>query len=204
MSTVLDQIQAEIAKLNTKTAKTNVGTIVTLADGVAARLQKEPAVMGDLREAVTSIPGVDRLLVTANLSDGSRDPVERAAALNRYPGRNGDLMVVVKRHWQLLPRAAATASMHGSPYDYDQRVPIVLFGAGIKPGRYAGSASPAASASGWSARAVRVSATSGTSPNASAVRRRARPPGWRRVAMQSSWRGGKETRRAESIREGWL
>ena len=36
MSTVLDQIQAEIAKLNTKTAKTNVGTIVTLADGVAS------------------------------------------------------------------------------------------------------------------------------------------------------------------------
>jgi predicted AlkP superfamily pyrophosphatase or phosphodiesterase len=29
------------------------------------------------------------------------------------------------------------------PYDYDQRVPVILYGAGIKPGRYNLPASPA-------------------------------------------------------------
>ena len=35
MSTVLEQIQEEIAKLDTGTTRTNVGRITTLADGVA-------------------------------------------------------------------------------------------------------------------------------------------------------------------------
>lgn len=26
-------------------------------------------------------------------------------------------------------------SVHGSPYEYDRRVPIILLGAGVKPGR---------------------------------------------------------------------
>jgi arylsulfatase A-like enzyme len=32
---------------------------------------------------------------------------------------------------------------HGSPSPDDQRVPVVLFGSGIKPGRYDSAASPA-------------------------------------------------------------
>jgi predicted AlkP superfamily pyrophosphatase or phosphodiesterase len=118
-------------------------TFLKLADGVAARLQQEPAVLRRLQEEVTSIPGIARLLVTAQMSETSKDPIERAAALSRFPGRNGELIVVAKPDWQFLGRNAATASMHGSPYDYDQRVPIVLLGAGIRPGRYPNAATPA-------------------------------------------------------------
>ena len=32
---------------------------------------------------------------------------------------------------------------HGTDYNYDQDVPVVLFGAGIKAGRYWGAATPA-------------------------------------------------------------
>jgi predicted AlkP superfamily pyrophosphatase or phosphodiesterase len=32
---------------------------------------------------------------------------------------------------------------HGTHYEYDQRVPVVLFGASVRPGRYAGAATPA-------------------------------------------------------------
>ena len=119
------------------------GTYLKLADGVAARLQKEPAVLRTLQKEVESIPGIARLLVTDQVSETSKDPIERAAVLSRFPGRNGELLVVAKPDWQLLGRNAATASMHGSPYDYDQRVPIVLLGAGIRPGRYTNAATPA-------------------------------------------------------------
>jgi predicted AlkP superfamily pyrophosphatase or phosphodiesterase len=54
---------------------------------------------------------------------------QRVAA-NVYPGRVGDLYVL------LQPGTAAAAARgytagHGSPYDYDRRVPILFYGAGI-------------------------------------------------------------------------
>jgi arylsulfatase A-like enzyme len=50
---------------------------------------------------------------------------------------------VTKPHWPLEGRAVGQAGSHGSPYDYDQRVPVVLFGAGIKAGRYDRAVTPA-------------------------------------------------------------
>jgi len=35
------------------------------------------------------------------------------------------------------------ATTHGTLYPYDARVPLVLFGARVRPGRYDGQASPA-------------------------------------------------------------
>ncbi|HZJ29930.1 MAG TPA: hypothetical protein VFD21_00060, partial [Vicinamibacterales bacterium] len=53
------------------------------------------------------------------------------------------LIIVTKPNWPLGGRVAAEAGSHGAPYDYDQRVPVILFGAGIKPGRYDRAATPA-------------------------------------------------------------
>ena len=119
------------------------GTLLKLADGVAVRLQKEPAVWRTLQSEVTSIPGIARLLLTDQMAGTSKDTIERAAALSRFPGRTGELIVVAKPEWQLLGRNTAMASSHGSPYDHDQRVPIVLLGAGVKAGRYTNAATPA-------------------------------------------------------------
>jgi predicted AlkP superfamily pyrophosphatase or phosphodiesterase len=47
-------------------------------------------------------------------------------------------MVVSKEYWH----AAASGTTHGSPYAYDARVPVILMGAGIKPGKYGSAASP--------------------------------------------------------------
>ncbi len=52
-SSVLDQIQAEIAKLDTRVGKTNVGTIVGLADGVAIVEGLSGAMMNEM----ISFPG---------------------------------------------------------------------------------------------------------------------------------------------------
>ena len=43
----------------------------------------------------------------------SKDPQIRAAALSYFPGRSGDLLVLVKENW-LLP---ATGTTHGTLYD---------------------------------------------------------------------------------------
>ena len=38
---------------------------------------------------------------------------------------------------------SSAGTTHGTGYFYDERVPVLLFGAGIKPGKYWGTASPA-------------------------------------------------------------
>lgn len=119
------------------------GDNIWLAAGVMDRLRMQPAVMTAIERAVRAIPGVDRVLRRDTLSETSSDAVVRAAALSAVAGRSGDLIVVTKPNWLLMGRAGTNASGHGTAYDYDQRVPIILFGAGIKAGQYDGAATPA-------------------------------------------------------------
>ena len=51
-----------------------------------------------------------------------------------FPGRSGDVMVVL-RPWRVLDDQATGAS-HGSPWLYDTQVPLLLWGPGIAPGTY--------------------------------------------------------------------
>jgi arylsulfatase A-like enzyme len=44
-----------------------------------------------------------------------------------------------KRNWL----TTSLGTTHGTQHDYDQHVPVVLFGAGIKPGKYQRPVSPA-------------------------------------------------------------
>ncbi|MBX3733510.1 MAG: alkaline phosphatase family protein [Verrucomicrobiae bacterium] len=56
--------------------------------------------------------------------------------LNGYnPERSGDLVLVHKPF--AIPGGSATGTTHGSPYAYDTRVPVLFFGSGFRPGRYA-------------------------------------------------------------------
>jgi predicted AlkP superfamily pyrophosphatase or phosphodiesterase len=114
-----------------------------LADGIFDRIVSDPTLMPAIERAVTTIPGVDRVLRKDMLSEGSSDPIVRAAALSSFEGRSGELIIVPKPHWPLGGRAVGEAGSHGAPYDYDQRVPVILFGSGIKAGRYDRAATPA-------------------------------------------------------------
>ena len=119
------------------------GDNVTLAPGVMARLRAEPAVMRALERAVTAIPGIDRVLRRDALTETSSDATVRAAALSAMDGRSGDLIIITKPYWYLVGRNIANATGHGTAFDYDQQVPLILFGAGIKAGRFDGAATPA-------------------------------------------------------------
>jgi predicted AlkP superfamily pyrophosphatase or phosphodiesterase len=119
------------------------GSQPRLADGALAKLAAQPAVMAEIERAVQTIPGVERLLRTDTLSEQSRDPLVRMAALSHIPGRSGDFVIVPKRNWLVLGRVGPAGTGHGSPYEYDRHVPLILLGGGVKAGRHDRAATPA-------------------------------------------------------------
>jgi phosphopentomutase len=69
------------------------------------------------------------------------------ALLSYYPGRSGDFIVMPKPYWFFVAADGTaqpgSATTHGTMYGYDQKVPIILFGKGVKPGEYARVVTPA-------------------------------------------------------------
>jgi hypothetical protein len=85
----------------------------------------------------------------AELSGGEATLSEfrRAFTFSYFPGRSGDLFVLQKPYWLTDSSAEGskryTGTGHGTPYYYDQRVPILLMGFGIQAGEYFERATPA-------------------------------------------------------------
>jgi predicted AlkP superfamily pyrophosphatase or phosphodiesterase len=119
------------------------GPYVYFAHGILARLRAEPALWREVLAAITTHPGVLRVLSADELTPSAGDPIVRAAALSYFPGRSGDLVIVTKPGWVAGGRSGTAATSHGTPHDYDQRVPVVFFGNGIRAGRLSQAASPA-------------------------------------------------------------
>ena len=92
--------------------------------------------------AIESVPGIARAVPTAELLQrGARDGLEAAVLKNAPPDRIADLWVLPKPYHLFSLNAAS----HGTPYAYDRRVPLLLFGPGIKAGFVGrGAASPGA------------------------------------------------------------
>jgi predicted AlkP superfamily pyrophosphatase or phosphodiesterase len=116
-------------------------TDLYFAPGVVDRLKAEPAVMKEVIDTMERVDGVLRVVPSYTLPEvhGTDDRLVRAARLSYMPDRSGDLFIMPKPYW-LMSSAGTT---HGTGYFYDERVPVLLFGAGIKPGKYWGAASPA-------------------------------------------------------------
>jgi predicted AlkP superfamily pyrophosphatase or phosphodiesterase len=118
-------------------------TDIYLAPAVAKRLRDDPQARNAVLTGLQGLTGIARAMFGDELTTAdaraSSDPVRRAAALSYHPGRSGDIIVVPRERW-LFSDAATT---HGSLYEYDQRVPVILFGAGVKSGSYSETASPA-------------------------------------------------------------
>ena len=60
------------------------------------------------------------------------DDVGRAVSLSFYGPRSSDLVVLQDPYYLF----EATGTSHGTPYDYDNHIPVIFFGSGIKPGAY--------------------------------------------------------------------
>lgn len=94
------------------------------ASAVVARLRQMPCV-----HAAYRVSDADRLAA-------SNDPVERASAASIDADRRGDVFVV-PRHGCLVdedsPEGFGTS--HGTPWDYDARVPVIVAHGGMLPYR---------------------------------------------------------------------
>jgi predicted AlkP superfamily pyrophosphatase or phosphodiesterase len=123
-------------------------TDLYFSNGVYNKLRENPAAMDAAIQAIHSVPGVWRVFRGDLLPQrkSSDDPVERAAALSYFPGRSGDLIIVPKPNWFFVPSLGSSqpgGTTHGTLHPYDARVPVILLGRGIKPGKYSGAATPA-------------------------------------------------------------
>jgi hypothetical protein len=117
-----------------------VDQTIYLEPGVIDRIHADPKLWENVQAAILAEPGVRAVFQSADLVQYSgADTTTRASALDEFPGRSGDLTISLKPYWIL----AAAGTTHGTANDYDQHVPIVLFGAGIKPGVYRTNSSPA-------------------------------------------------------------
>jgi len=81
------------------------------------------------------MPGVRRVYRVRDLArDSARDPVARRWSHSVPADYPVELVVALKPYsvW-----GAYAPAIHGSPYDYDNNVPLVFYGVPFKPGRYA-------------------------------------------------------------------
>lgn len=115
-------------------------TDVYLAAGVYDRLQARPGALARVLATLPTVPGVLAGWGRQQLrSRDVADPLQRAAALSYVEGRSGDIVYAPKPHW-IVEQHGTT---HGAPHPYDQRVPLLLYGAGIRPGVYPRAVTPA-------------------------------------------------------------
>jgi hypothetical protein len=66
----------------------------------------------------------------------SSDPVDKAVFLSATADAPGDIFVVPARNFIVDPgMAIGRGTSHGSPWEYDQQVPLIAWGAGVRHAR---------------------------------------------------------------------
>jgi predicted AlkP superfamily pyrophosphatase or phosphodiesterase len=107
--------------------------------GVLERIRANPSAVQAVEAAVVGVRGIAKSYWTADIAatTDTSDPTLIGLRRSYYAGRSGDLAIVYERNW-----TGATGANHGSPQDYDRRVPLAFLGAGITSGQHAVAASP--------------------------------------------------------------
>jgi len=76
----------------------------------------------------------------------TQNPIRMAEANSYFESRSGDLFLLAKPYW--LPSGRADkmhdyGTSHGTPYNYDQHVPVLLMGWGLEHGEFFAPITPA-------------------------------------------------------------
>lgn len=95
------------------------------------------AVAAEAKALIEAWPAVERVWTAAEVAAEDGDTA-RLYRRSFVPGRSGDFVVQPARG--CLLSYYDTGTSHGSPWEYDRRVPIVFAGAGVAPGAAAGRA----------------------------------------------------------------
>lgn len=115
---------------------------VVLTTGTMDKLRALPGALDAVKSAIKTAKGIASAYTVDEITGNrpSTDPFIGPWRLSLVRDRAGDFMFVPKPMWIVR---GSTGTTHGTPYDYDQRVPLILYGARVKAGRYATAASPA-------------------------------------------------------------
>jgi hypothetical protein len=79
-------------------------------------------------------PGIGSVYTRGQLLAGipADDTVGQSVKLSFYPERSGDVRIIEKPYYLLTTRL--TGTNHGTPHDYDTHVPLLVYGADVRPG----------------------------------------------------------------------
>jgi predicted AlkP superfamily pyrophosphatase or phosphodiesterase len=118
------------------------------APGIWEKVSGDPKAIEAVIAAIRSVDGVAEVFRADQLNElAAKNPLAKAASLSEFPGRGGDLVVLTKPYWFFDRRDKSggwgEGTTHGSPYPYDQDVPILLMGYGIRAGKYSDAVTPA-------------------------------------------------------------
>src|SRR5713101_3382441 len=153
LEAVKQQIEKALARFNyAKPVIAQMGAgvgDVYFTPGTYDKLKADPVALRAVLDAVQNVPGVAHVYRAEELEDrpATKSPIRTAEADSFFRPRSGDLMIVPKPFWPWdsstpgTPRGYGTT--HGTPYFYDQRVPVILMGYGIQPGEYYSAITPA-------------------------------------------------------------
>jgi predicted AlkP superfamily pyrophosphatase or phosphodiesterase len=122
---------------------------IYFAAGVSERLRDAGGAMQAVTDAALSQSGVAAVYWAEEVQGrpATQNPIRSAVADSYFPGRSGDLYFVPKPYWLVDGTSAGKTRSygtgHGTPYNYDQHVPVLLMGYGIQPGDYYREVTPA-------------------------------------------------------------
>jgi predicted AlkP superfamily pyrophosphatase or phosphodiesterase len=105
-------------------------------EGVYAKLSQNAKAMEAVLDVARRTEGVWRVYRKEDLS--ATDPLTRAPALSHYEGRSGDVKMLGRAYWI----TSTSTTTHGTGHRYDTRVPMFLFGFGIRKGEYIDQVAP--------------------------------------------------------------
>lgn len=145
---VIEEVLDKAWDIDGKHVEQDLYTDFYLTEASRTRLAGDPAAQAALRTAIEAIPAVLRVMTAGDWAAASApaDPMIASARLSYHPERSGDLTVLLREHFT----ASSDAASHGTYWDYDRRVPVILFGSPFKAGRFEGPASPLDIAATWS------------------------------------------------------
>jgi hypothetical protein len=86
------------------------------------------------REVILAIPHVWRVYTRSQLLRGETgdDPAGRSVLNGFFPTRGADIYVLLEPYWMF----GASGTTHGTAFDYDNHVPVIFMGPGIRSGTY--------------------------------------------------------------------
>jgi predicted AlkP superfamily pyrophosphatase or phosphodiesterase len=122
---------------------------IYLSTGTYDKLKADPAAMRAVLDAIRSVPGVAEVFRAEELQgrQATQSPIRTAEANGYFQGRSGDLFIVPKPYWLMSSsrpdKTRDRGTGHGTPYNYDQHVPVLLMGSGIEHGEFFRPVTPA-------------------------------------------------------------